>query len=239
MTFNQQEFDVRCEWGERGLTELAPVSNVLVIVDVFSFSTSVDIAVSRGAMVVPYQADEKAAEFAASIHAELARPERTESRLSLSPASLLQIPRGTRIVLPSLNGARLSLLAGPVPLLAGCLRNARAVATAAQRYGSRISVIAAGERWKDDDSLRPALEDLIGAGAIISHLGDSLSPEAMSAKAVFRGAAPHLLEHISRCGSGKELIEGGFAKDVGLASELDVSGCAPTLIDGTFACDQA
>ena len=35
-----------------------------------------------------------------------------------------------------------------------------------------------GERWMADSSLRPAFEDLVGAGAIIRHLWGTTSPEA-------------------------------------------------------------
>lgn len=32
MYFNQAEFEVRCEWGEHGVVELAPISDAIVIV---------------------------------------------------------------------------------------------------------------------------------------------------------------------------------------------------------------
>lgn len=52
--FDQVEFDVRCEWGLAGVRHLAP-ADVMVIVDVLSFTTSVNIAVARGAVVYPYR----------------------------------------------------------------------------------------------------------------------------------------------------------------------------------------
>ena len=76
-----------------------------------------------------------------------------------------------RCVLPSQNGAEITLQAARIAkiVFGGCLRNALAVAAAAQRCGSSFNVIAAGERWPDG-SLRPALEDWLGAGAILRHL---------------------------------------------------------------------
>jgi len=230
MIFDQQEFDIRCEWGEHGVAALAPISDAVIIVDVLSFSTSVEIAVRNGAWVFPCRwRDEQAVDFAASVKAELAEPRRTSSRYSLSPASLLHIMPGTRLVLPSPNGATLTLAARPTPVFAGCLRNAEAVALAARKVGSRIAVIAAGERWPDDHSLRPSFEDLAGAGAIISYLNGRPSPEAAGATAAFREAKSRLSEFLHHCSSGKELIERGFEQDVALAAEFNVSDCAPVL----------
>jgi 2-phosphosulfolactate phosphatase len=235
MIFDQLEFDIRCEWGERGVATLAPTSDIVIIVDVLSFSTSVDIAVQQGAVVFPYRwQDDTAVEFALSVNAELADPKRIRGRYSLSPESLLHIRPGTRIVLPSPNGATLTLAAKPTPVLAGCLRNAQAVALAAKKYGSKIAVIPAGERWRDDHSLRPSFEDLIGAGAIISYLSGKPSPEAVSAVAAYRATQSRLIEYLFQCSSGKELIERGFGEDVSLASQQDVSECAPILIDAGF-----
>lgn len=235
MFFNQQEFDVRCEWGERGVSHLLPGSEVIVIVDVLSFSTCVDIATSRGAIVYPYQwKDQSAVAYAESLNGVLANFNRKfDVGYSLAPTSLLEIPRGTPLVLPSPNGSTLTLASGQVPTFAGCLRNARAVATASLKIGSRISIIPAGERWVDG-SLRPAFEDLVGAGAIINHLSGSRSPEAGLAVAAFMKFSNGLLESLQHCGSGKELIERGFARDVELAAELNSSNCAPLLVDGAY-----
>src|SRR5690606_7844244 len=104
-------------------------------------------------------------------------------------------------------------------VLAGCLRNARAVAQAAQGLGQPIGVIAAGERWHygEDSPLRPSLEDQLGAGAIIHYLTGRKSPEAEAAQALFEHFADKLPATLRECGSGRELIRKGLAEDVNLA----------------------
>jgi 2-phosphosulfolactate phosphatase len=239
VTFDQQEFEVRCEWGEHGVSELASISDVIIIVDVLSFSTCVDIAVSRGVLVYPFaQRGEQAQAFADSVGGVLAEPRRTHKSPSLSPTSLLEIAWGTRLVLPSPNGATLSLAAKQTPVLCGCLRNAAATAAAASKYGRKIGVIPAGERWKDNGSLRPCLEDLVGAGAIISQLNGSRSPEAQMALAVFREAESTLESVLRACSSGKELIELGFENDVSLAAQHNVSHGAPVLFGYAYTYDE-
>jgi 2-phosphosulfolactate phosphatase len=168
MFFDQCEFDIRCEWGSAGVRQFVGNSDAIIIVDVLSFSTCVAIAVGHGAVVYPYEwKDASAAAYANSLGAVLASPHRQNlTGYSLSPTSLLNIPVGTRLVLPSPNGAALSLATEYVPTFAGCLRNAQAVAHVVQRIGARISLVPAGERWADG-SLRPAFEDLIGAEALI------------------------------------------------------------------------
>src|SRR6266851_1432988 len=235
MIFDQQEFDIRCEWGAHGIAVLAPISDMVIISDVLSFSTSVEVAVTQGAMVFPYRwRDDTARAYAVSVGAILADPGRHPSRDSLSHASLTRIAEGTRLVLPSPNGSTLTVAAPLTPVLAGCLRNAGAVAAVARTYGRKIGVIPAGERWKDDGSLRPAFEDLIGAGAIISHLNGRRSPEALVALAAFRAVEAELDHALRQCSSGKELIEWGFATDVMLAAQLNVSTCTPVLVNDAY-----
>ncbi len=234
MTFDQSGFDVRCEWGENGVRQLAPGADVVIIVDALSFSTCVEIANSRGAIVFPYRwKDESAEAFAASVNAELAGVRRADGAYSLSPASLINIPAGTRLALPSPNGSTLSLSTGATPTLTACLRNCRAVAAAAAKRGRRIAVIPSGERW-DDGSLRPAFEDWVCAGAVISHLNGNLSPEAGAALSAYLNVKSDLRNMLKQCGSGRELIERGFERDVEMASELDISECAPTLVNNAY-----
>lgn len=233
MTFSQAEFDIRLEWGEQGVNLLAPISDVIIIVDVLSFTTCVEIVTSRGATVYPYHKSmELAREYAESIGAELAEKKR-DAKYSLSPQTMLEIPKGINLVMPSPNGSRLSLSTETTATIAGCLRNAKAVAETAKKYGEKISVIPAGERWLDG-SLRPSFEDLIGAGAIIHYLDDKLSPEAYAARSAFEGAKQNLENLLLGCSSGKELIERGYKQDVLLAAELNVSDCVPTLQDGAY-----
>jgi 2-phosphosulfolactate phosphatase len=233
--FSQSQYTVRCEWGAHGIAALASESDVIIIVDALSFSTCVDVAVGNGALIYPYPwKDESAERFAASVQAILARSRWNDSGgYSLSPASLRAIPAGTRLVLPSPNGATLSRATGATPTIAGCLRNARAVAQAAQALGERVSVIAAGERWPDG-SLRAAIEDWIGTGAIIAHLAGRRSPEAELACLAFQHAQSDLARFLNQCGSGRELIGRGYAEDVQLAAELNISDAVPLLADGVY-----
>jgi 2-phosphosulfolactate phosphatase len=240
MIFDQSEFELRCEWGEQGVAQLAPVSDVVVIVDVLSFSTSVEIATNRGAAIFPYRwKDESSVDYALSVNAELASHKRQASNgYSLSPSSLVDIPAGTRLVLPSPNGASLTLRTGQTPTLAGCLRNCKAVADFARSYGTKIAVIPAGERW-EDRSLRPAWEDLVGAGAILSYLDGRLSPEAEVAVAAFQNLQGNLVTALERCSSGKELVARGFAKDVELAAAINISSCVPLLVNKAYVKQEA
>jgi 2-phosphosulfolactate phosphatase len=232
---SQQGFAVRFDWGERGARALAAGSDALVVVDVLSFTTAVDVAVARGALVYPVVPDAEAeAALAQAVGAALAvhRSQTTaRSPYSLSPPSMAGLTRGQRVVLPSPNGAAVSAAVDPsLMVVAGCLRNAAAVAAHLSAHARRIAVIAAGERWPDG-ALRPALEDAIGAGAILSRLGGGLSPEAEAAVSAYERLG---LRGVAGCASASELALAGYAEDVRWAVEEDVSTAVPVLIDGAF-----
>jgi 2-phosphosulfolactate phosphatase len=172
----QTRYQVRLDWGLSGLAAITQDDPTVIVVDVLSFSTAVSVALSKGAAVLPYPwTDDRAPEYARRHGAMLAAPRGT-SAYSLSPASLRGLPLGSRIVLPSLNGATICFGSSGSRVLAGCLRNRTSVIELAQSCPRPIAVIAAGERWPDG-SLRPSLEDLLGAGAIISALSVSGHPD--------------------------------------------------------------
>jgi 2-phosphosulfolactate phosphatase len=226
------------EWGLHGVEMLREKVSVLIIVDVLSFSTAVDVAVARGASVIPFPLGDLTAarEAASAAGAVLARARNsTDAGYSLSPSSLATIPGGTKLLLPSPNGSRLSLAGGSVPVLTGSLRNAKAVAAAARVIAGEgpVAVIPAGEHWPDC-SLRPAVEDLLGGGAILDALDLLLSAEARVARDAFRGAGADLAAILRASISGQELIDRGFQEDVEFAAALDVSAVAPILRDGAY-----
>ena len=238
--FDQGSFLARFDWGEAGLDTLSRGADVVVLVDVLSFTTAVDVGVSRGANVYPcHVRDATPAAFAQQLGAVLAVDRRhasPEQPFSLSPRSLATLPAGTRLVLPSPNGSALTLLAADHHgvVLAGCLRNAHAVAVAAQQLGGTVAIIAAGEH-RPDGTLRFALEDLVGAGAILSHFAsDARSPEAEVAVAGFQHLVADLARHLRACASGRELAALGFVDDVTLAAELDVSDAVPIFKRGAY-----
>jgi 2-phosphosulfolactate phosphatase len=205
--FDQSSYQVRFEWGAEGLARLAP-SDVVVIVDVLRFSTTVVTALEVG--------DEWAMDAAA--HAT-----------SINGAAVARAASKTRAV-----------------VMLGALRNAAAVARGVlamqvQRAArTSVAVIACGELSSSEPGagLRFAVEDLLGAGAIVAALTDlgidHSSPEAAAAAESFRalrGATRHL---IAASGSGRELVERDARDELLVAAAVDASSVVPILREGIF-----
>lgn len=247
----QSSYDVTFDWGPVGAEALH--ADLAVVVDVLSFTTTVGVAVEKGIEVWPFPwRDTRAKELAMRVGATLAvgrfEALALEGRhVSLSPASLQRSSGLSRLVLPSPNGSTIcaALAEEGAAVLAASLRNRAAVASYVAEQGwstgagraLRVAVIAAGERWADD-SLRPCVEDLWGAGAVIAALVDlgveGLSPEARVAERAFRAVSSQLAPELHACAGGRELIDKGFEDDVAVAAELDVSDMVPVLADGSF-----
>lgn len=205
--FDQSRYQVRFEWGAAGLDRLA-LADVVVVVDVLRFSTTVADRVGAGESV---PLDEAA-------HAV------------------------------SLNGAAVAAHAAATgaTVFLGCLRNAAATARAVLaeqvRRGGRtsIAVIAAGELASRDvgAALRFAVEDQLGAGAVIDALGalgvDHTSPEAAAACESFRGLRGAVRHLLTASGSGQELLDRDARDEVLHAAQTDAVAVAAVLRDGVF-----
>lgn len=236
----QAGFQVRLDWGPTGGAAVADGADVAVVVDVLSFTTTLSIAVARGTRVYPFAwKDDRAATFAAEKGAVLAVG-RLEARglseppPSLSPAQMLASAPVERLVLPSPNGSAIcaALAVRPVTVVGASLRNRGAVARWLQHRldeGAVVALVPAGERWPDG-TLRPALEDLWGAGAVLGALdltGRAVSPEA-------RHAASSYSTGLADLASARELAAVGYADDVAAASALDADDVVPVLTDDGF-----
>lgn len=216
---------VHVEWGEKALEA---ATGTAIIVDCLSFSTALSVACGHGATVFPFGTRDGGQKLAACLAIKCVG-RRKEQGLSLSPPTLEGVEPGQKIVLPSPNGSNLSIRSKAKHTLAGALRNAKAVAEAAAAMGEDCVIVAAGERWRQDGSLRPAFEDQLAAGAIAFYITGEKSTEAMAAEAIFMAFEGDLLAQLRQCESGQELAQHGFSQDVEWASQLNVSDCVPQL----------
>ncbi|WP_413300059.1 2-phosphosulfolactate phosphatase [Bacillus sp. 1P10SD] len=241
MFFDQSPYECRVEWGRRGAREAAERGDIIIIVDVLSFSSTVITALRNRAIIYPYPRNLDGKKFAAKIGGEfiLGRAEAAQiGAPTLSPVSFGKAHNNKKYVLTSLNGAYCTWIASQVPaLLIGSLLNAESVAAAANQLQKQtkanISVIPCGEQWEGsgeyEDTLRPAIEDYLGAGAILSYLEGSKSPEAELCMISFLHSIDNLNNLIWDCGSGRELRGRGFETDLDHCSRLNVYQTVPLL----------
>ena len=248
----QQPYEVRFDWGRDGLRGIAPTAGVIVVIDAISFTTTVEMGVSLGLEVQPFEGVRPDAEDADAQgrfgDARLAG-RRGDPGVSLSPSSMTEQNvaefGARRAVVPSLNGSRLTALAATygVPVVAASLRNRTAVARWILDYQNRlgrramVAIVAAGE-VRSDETVRFAVEDMLTAGAVIDALGtlgvDACSPEAAAACASYTGLARGVGHLFTASVSGGELLADDQGEDIRVACRTDVSETVPVLVDGVF-----
>jgi 2-phosphosulfolactate phosphatase len=231
---------VAIEWGRGGARRAAARGDIVVVVDVLSFSTTVSLAAARGSRVLPCASAKEARQLAARHGAIVAAKRGTPGAFSLSPLSVAELEPCSLVALESLNGATCCALAAAAPALyVGGLVNARAtaLALAGASAGQGITLLACGERWgsdasEPDEAIRFALEDWLGVGAIAAGLAEeeghrfALSPEAAAAAASFRASEGRLEAILRETPSGLELQERGYGGELAVSAELDSVDCA-------------
>lgn len=235
MRSEQERFRSHHDWGRTGARAAAGRGDIVVIVDTLRFSTAVAAAVDRGAWIYPCATAEEAAELQVRIGGEIADWRGAVGRYSLSPCSYAGVQPYERIILPSPNGATCIGYARDAPyLFAGAPVCASSVAAAVSRLmddlGLSVTVVSCGERRDDSgetEAMRPAIEDYLGAGAILAGLSGGHSPEAELCVAAFEAGKDRLADLLWECESGRELREKGLGEDVRFAAEIDRVSCVP------------
>lgn len=236
----RSDIELDSAWGPDGARELAARSDLLIVIDVLSFSTAVDVAVSRGAEIVPGDPLALHLNAVAAAHGAILAGRRASGGYTLSPASLQTISAGTRLLLPSPNGSAISATLAKTgkPVILASFRNATAAAAAARRLGSRVGVILAGEMMPGG-RVRRSEEDWLGLGALARALETDggkvkLCEDARRAVAEFTAVAGALDVLLAQTQSGRELIAADYPEDVRLAAVLDASDTVPILDGGVF-----
>ena len=232
---------VHVEWFPVAARQAGRRGDILVMVDILSLSTTLTIAAERHFTSLVYSPAEIAdmggiQAAAAGLQARPLSKRRLapSGELSLSPRSLLTADPGQRVLFTSLNGAAVVAAADGCPrTVVASLRNCDAAADVLARsladgIATRVTIVACGEHWSSviaaEPGLRPSAEDWVGAGLLAGRIagrGYRLSAEARAA------AAAADVGLIGDCVSARELRAAGFADDVELAVQLDVSKAVP------------
>ncbi len=247
---------VHVEWGVAAALLAARRGDLVVVVDVLSFSTSVVEVVERNGTAFCYSPEELdragGRDVVGREHDAIVLSKQRQvaaGEVSLSPASLQSLPLGRRVVMTSLNGGRCVAAASEAPWVGiGCLTNRTAVAQRveallAEGVAPRCTIVPCAEIWSGPFMasrvgdlaeaaamlVRPSYEDLLGAGSIVAALGSQVhrSVEASMAASVFESHADQLPVVLEACVSGRELIERGFGGDVAIAARTDANAAVP------------
>ena len=149
-----------------------------------------------------------------------------------SPGAFTASHAGRTLFMCTTNGTR-ALLAGTqaAAVYAAALVNAAAAARAMAATGCDITLLCAGTNGQ------PALEDLLGAGAVIDRLlatgrMELESDVARMALAAWRGSRDDLPAVLRRTRGGRNIIAAGLEADLDFAARVDAIDVVGRLIAG-------
>ena len=201
----EPEFDIHCCWGFKLADDLVLQYDVCIIVDVLSFSTSLDllINVKENTQNMPVADD--------FIH-------------HLTPQKLN---------IPSPVGLPIQLNLHQKPVLVGCLRNARAVAKVARMLGNAVLLIPVGDKLSEEE-FKTCSEDFIATGAIISYMKGARSAESEAALDVYNSSKGNIEEMVKLSSSARQMMLNGFLLEVDQACQFNRSKNVPLLEEGAL-----
>ena len=220
---------------------------VLIVIDQIRASTTITAALDLGCTDLLLASDVRTARRLGRQTGYLLAGERLARKppgfdFDNSPSELARVGLvGRGLILSTTNGtAVLGRLRAADAVLVGCLRNARAVASAAVSlagsmgpHGS-VQVVCAGRLG------RFVLEDAVAAGVIVGRIAEVLSAagdgaeltDAAAASVRLRSSFPDLLMAMTQSDGGTTLREIGQADDIAFCAEEDASRTVPRLVAG-------
>jgi 2-phosphosulfolactate phosphatase len=202
--FDQSRYQLRFDWGVEGLERLAP-ADVVVVVDVLRFSSTVTTRVAAGE-TVPHDDAAHAVSRNGAVVASVAASASTVFLGCLQNASAVA---SAVLAEQARRGARTSVNI----IAAGELTDAGTL---------RFSV-------EDQLGAGAVLAALEALGV------DHTSPEAAAASESFRGLRGAVKHLLTASGSGQELLDDGRRDDVLAAAAHDSAASVPVLRDGVWS----
>jgi len=211
--------------------------DVVVVIDVLRASSSIIVALARGAeCVVPVRTIKEAREIANRYSELILAGERKGVRppgfdYGNSPVSFSRLDLGgKRLILTTTSGTTaISRSRGAKHVLVGAFLNASSVAKSsfslAEEENCGVTLSLAGKRGGF------SLEDFLGAGAIANYFPEDvfLSDAAQATLHAYCGAECSLLNVVKRGNHGKYLTSIGFEEDVELCAQLNKYSIVPCL----------
>lgn len=202
-------------------------SRTVVVFDVLRATTTMTAALAAGVELIRIFPDCEAARLAASDapsprpllcgEVKCLPPEGFD--LGNSPGGLDAVRHaGKTLYMSTTNGTRAVIAARRAPLLlAGALVNAGAVARALKREGRDATLLCAGTDGQ------VAMEDLMGAGAVIAGLENVTlgSDLARIALRLFQASREILAQALAQSAGGQNVIRAGLPEDVFFCAEHD------------------
>lgn len=150
--------------------------------------------------------------------------------LGNSPGDLGPEHAGRTLLMATTNGTKAVLAArGGERIYVGALVNARAVAAKVRAASLPVTLLCAGLKGT------VAMEDVIGAGALIAALGEEVeleSDSAIMARVMFLVARDLLPQVLRSTAGGQNIIQASLEKDIDFAARMNIFTSVGEVKDG-------
>lgn len=239
-------------WGPNGMKKALEKDDLIVVVDIFRFSSAVITAISNGAVIIPAQNKMEAILLSKKYDAVISNIHSSyyKRTFSLSPQSFFKIPKGIKVVLISPNGAKCCRLArNSQNIFIGGFLNAKSISKHVEKLSKKLrrdaTILAAGDfdlprKIKRGEIEKQfinknnynffSLEDFIGSGAIINEMRLEKTDDAIFAEYYFKFFRKNLKEILKDTIGGRFLTLINRENDIDYCLKFNKYKCVPKLL---------